>query len=222
MSQESPDQPKSESQPAAAKESPWWRSKALWIGVLANFLFWIILNVKDVAFWILQIASLGNHAILTRLENSVYTRAAVGLHEFASSLTLAIVVGLFTGLCLVISLVIMRSFHPRVRTAVRLLARADPKTLAGRIVGYSTAAVAFLGGAWFMTENAISAQATLSVAHYQQMMMITRPYLTADQAMRLRSRFAQMETRDEYMKIDSELYQIAKDHNLHAPEFKPF
>jgi hypothetical protein len=216
MSEESPAQPKSEVQPTATKE-PWWRSKGLWLGLLANGLFWLILNGKDVTLWILQLASLGNQAIQQQLETEVYTRAAVGLHEAPSVqiLTLVLLVVGFATLGLAIR--IFARLHPPEKK--RRLKRLP---LGFRIFCYFAIVYIVGCGAYVVTKFAISIQATFSTAHFQQMLTIARPYLTGDQEMRIRSRFAQMETQAEYVKIDDELRRIIKEHKLNSPKFNSF
>lgn len=62
----------------------------------------------------------------------------------------------------------------------------------------------------------------LAIVHYQQTLRIAYPYLSEDDRRRIESEFAQVQTKEAYMRVVGKLESIAKDNGQWVPPFGPW
>lgn len=71
-----------------------------------------------------------------------------------------------------------------------------------------------------IADNAKEEYAKDAIGHYDRLLAIIAPHITPEEKLVFDSRFAQIENRDEYIKIIQEITRIAKVNNLRVPKFK--
>jgi len=59
-----------------------------------------------------------------------------------------------------------------------------------------------------------------AITYFQQLSAIAAPYLSDEQRLLIRSRFAQISTREDYAKLEDELAKVCRARNQRLPDFK--
>lgn len=58
-----------------------------------------------------------------------------------------------------------------------------------------------------------------AITHYEQMTAIVAPYITEHEKIDIKSKFAQIKTKDDYVRIINRLTQVAQENKLYVPTF---
>jgi hypothetical protein len=201
-----------------------WKSVVLWIlltvllGAVGSGLWEIALRPGGYWFW---------HAVLTAatfgskfLKDQVYLEAAKGNHEAIANHSLMIV----SWICAAV----FGSYFGFAMNWLRKL-RSTEKTpwllrnprfirpfLQSTIVFFL-----FLACMHFVQDLKVKTANEL-YTYFQQSLDICRPYINEHQEQILKSRFAALRTRDEYITIANELQQVADANHVMLPDFKPW
>ena len=223
---------------------------AIFIGAIGSGVWQSILGpaIHFSTRWILDVASLG----LKSYKDSVYEQVAAGDQTRASLETLFVVTTLYGMLALgLVSTVYLytASLKRRCRNLLERIARIsvpaateivprDPMQEAASIRGDVEAELRSLNrGRWlnhgwaFLMLLGVGAQfvlfarltyADLAVNHYHQVLRVAAPYLDAHEQALVESQFAQLGSREDYVKVLSKLEDECKAHGQTVPKFDPW
>lgn len=75
---------------------------------------------------------------------------------------------------------------------------------------------------FFQVNRLYSEYKNNAVLHIHQAITICSPSISEDETKKLYSEFSSIRTRDDYVKLDANLKNIAKQNNLYFPEFRVF
>jgi hypothetical protein len=211
-------------------------SKSVVVGIVVT----IVLEAVGAGLWDVAVKPGGSwfwRAVLTSLtfgskavKDSVYLAAAKGNHEAVSLLTVLILSGFVGMVAGTVSsrFLIPRRHRNRTRPAspedsteeklwierfTPVILRFGPVTVAGL-------GLFLLGGFFAMTLKVATENALYT--NFEQSLDICRPYISDHQAQVLKSRYASLRTRDEYLAITNEMKQVADASHLSLPDFKPW
>lgn len=197
---------------------------ALLIGALGSGL-WELL--KPLLGWLasasLDIVTLG----LESLRDGLYADAAAQESERVSGMILSLLSGVMGGLLLAI-LIPPKSFLPKetekpedetIEASSAYTDSLKAKTfLLKRYKFIATVVLAFM-----LTTHALIMQRTIYVNHvasnFNRMCIIISPYLSQQQDALYHSKFAQIQTRAEYIKLMDEIHKIAIQNRSYIPPF---
>ena len=211
-------------------------SKSVVVGIVVT----IVLEALGAGLWDIAVKPGGSwfwHAILTYatfgskvLKDNVYLEAAKGNHEAVSLLSVLILSG-FVGMASGgVSSVFLSPRMRRNRTHSTSPDGSIEKTLwiepfapvIRRFVPVAVAALGLLILGSYVVMTLRVATANDLYTNFEQSLDICRPYLTEHQAQVLKSRYAALRTREEYVAITNEMGQVADSNHLRLPDFKPW
>ncbi len=161
--------------------------------------------------FVLNIATLG----IQSFKDSLYRDIALGLHEDASlrlfSLILGflpgVLLGLFAGLVYGMMVIKAKLNSGATQTGIE-------KTVLVAIIAIVFATI------FFFIQASQTAYINRAVTHFNQLFIIASPYLTEDQRLIKRSQFAQINSRDDYVKVISSLVDVCDEKKITTPKFE--
>ncbi len=146
-------------------------------------------------------------------KNQIYRDIAKGFHEHPSLqlygivLSCAIVAYLFLGLRL-----LKKKFTSQ--------QKVDSPPLAKNYIFYAILLCCGFSAGFFFVQLTKESYINNAITHYNQLVQITKPYITQDEFDLYNSRFAQIRNKDDYSKLIRELEGIASEYSLLVPNFK--
>lgn len=161
---------------------------------------------------LLSIVTLG----IAAAKDSVYREAAFGLAERPSVLILVFLASALVAIVVVAFLVVMIPSRPAERpdraSFDRQRRRFRKVLMAGNLFATSAVVVQIL----------LAAYTSSVVAHFHQSLAIITPYISADQLMLYKARFAKVRSRKDFVQLYGELQSIAKINGEKVSEFSPW
>ena len=201
---------------------------ALW--VLAT----VILGALGSGLWDIGIRPGGQwcwHALLTTvtlgskvLKDQVYLEAAKGDHEGAARLSVTVLGWLFgagSGIVLASMTYILGERKAResgTSRSISFLARLGGH----RATVWSVILFTIFLTVLFNIQSVKISASNQAYTYFQQSLTICQPYLSEHQAQMFKSRFAALQSRDEYIAIMNDLKQVAASNHLNLPNFNPW
>jgi hypothetical protein len=154
---------------------------------------------------------------LASAKNNVYQEAAKGYHElpvlFLFSLISASLAfgpaGVATGM------------YVGGKLAPRILGK-EPAPVRGRVILIALLLVLTLLGSVVFVQFLMVNYENLAITHFQQCLAICAPYLTLQEQRDLASKFAQIQTKEDYVAVISRLKSLGAKNSLQTPEFEPW
>ena len=187
-----------------------WLLVTIIIGALGSGLWETIL--KPSLAWIstlaLDIATLG----LNSLRDGIYESAARGNYERTAIEIYAIMTGVLIGI--IISLpILLYSKKDKKRENLSEISKDKAK----RIWPAATFAIAYALFSFIQLFRV--SYISLAANHVDQMTAIVSPYVTPAEIIKFKSRFAQIDTRRDYVILVEDLKKIAKQNSARTPKF---
>jgi hypothetical protein len=192
----------------------------LLLGVLGSALWEAVRNpLTWVSSVLLSLVTLG----LDSLRDSIYRDAAAQVPERAGTTILSMALGLISGVA--IGSIRLRWAASRLfkdddinteinSQSVKLRQRSRSKSILPWLLFTLLATVLILGNREIYVVRAS--------AYINQLQQIASPFISNEHAKSLRSSFAQVQTRAEYVSLVESLLSVIKNNNAHAPIFSVF
>jgi F0F1-type ATP synthase membrane subunit c/vacuolar-type H+-ATPase subunit K len=151
----------------------------------------------------LNIATLG----MERFKNDLYEEIARGFHEGPSLTLLMLFFGVLSGFAFgVITSKYVRGLKDRNEGFKRRFTKFA--------VIYSLFIITFL-----LVMSSRITYINRAITHFSQLNLIVAPYISEEEQEIILSRFSQVHSKADYESVLSDLQVIAKEHNLHVPDF---
>lgn len=167
----------------------------------------------------LEIATLG----ATAFKNSLYMDIAKGHHEESGLKTLVVIFGITFGILGSLSLqVFVPKFILTVLGVDERCANENNDTLQVRLK--RRVLFPFVLSSVFMFIFSVIIMSRLlyinaAVTHFNQLMLISAPYLSTVDRLKYGSLFAQIQNRDDYVNVVSSLVKICEQNKVQVPKF---
>jgi hypothetical protein len=159
----------------------------------------------------LTVATLG----ITAFKNSLYQDIALGFREEPS-------LRLYTAAFAFLPSMII-GFVSGIVVAHRRATSGQPESMFERVIDRSVRPVLLLvifALVFSVVQASQVAYVNRAVTHFQQLSAIAAPHLSENQRLAVRSRFAQIATRDDYVKLVEELSGLCRSKSLRVPQFE--
>lgn len=210
---------------------------AILVGALGSGLWEAILRpaLRRISFWLLDAASVGFESYRT----GVYREIAQGVSktEFDAFVTITAVFGGFTLVIMFANLFVTSLARRFERRSVESesdsrATRTDSptsKTFIGaqRVVTHrATSYILIASLALILAQQLVllarDGYSSRAIVHYEQLLRIASPYLDANHRAIIESKFAQIDSKENYVQVTTELEQVAKANGQKVPTFSPW
>lgn len=163
--------------------------------------------------FVLRLASLG----FDTYKVDVYKEIARGLHEYASSALFGTITAIWVGL----QLGLLLALFALMRSKAKLREREERIRLAKKWFYAYGLLVVFLSTAQLIAV-ARHTYINSAVTHFRQVLRIASPYLDESEQAVIVSQFAQVKSKEDYVRIVDRLADTAETHRQNVPPFDPW
>lgn len=164
---------------------------------------------------LLFISTLG----IDSFRDSLYARVANGFHEYTSHQTYNLVSGIIAGGILGVATSPRAIKHIWKRSSdTSADTKADDTDRTARRIRYVLVYMLFFA-AFFLVQTTRVSYVTNATTHIFRLVAIVAPHLTAPERLTYLSRIAQIQSRKDYIVIESDLRSFATQKALYAPKF---